>query len=138
MKYCALYTVLLPLAYALYMLLFLHVAEQANEGVILALLPLLYFLPALFCCVGWQWIQRRPIASLETVYICFILPLLFVVIANIFDVYASGYDGINTMFAHFILLLVNALCCVGITGVTALVRLLYRCAKADNAANKLV
>ena len=39
MKYCALYTVLLPLAYALYMLLFLHVAEQANEGVILTLLP---------------------------------------------------------------------------------------------------
>ena len=138
MKYCALYTVLLPLAYALYLLVFRHVAEHASEGVILALLPFLYLLPALFCCIGWQWIQRRPIASLETVYICFMLPLIFVVIANIVDVYTSGYDGFNTLFGHFILLVINILCCAGITGVTALVRLIYRCAMADKTANKLV
>lgn len=126
MKYCALYTMLLPIAYALLMLIFRYTAEQLNASMILALLMVWLLLPALFCSIGWLWIQRQPILRPTTLYICFILPLFFVLICNIVGVFMEGYDGFITIFGHFLLLLANAVCCVGIVGITALVRLLKR------------
>ncbi len=127
MKYCALYSVLLPVAYALLMLIFRYTAEQLNTTMILALLIVWHLLPALFCCIGWLWIQRRPLLRPTTLYICFILPLLFTLICNVVGVFLEGYDGFSTLFGHFLLLVANAICCVGLVGITALVRLLKRC-----------
>lgn len=127
MKYCALYTLLLPLVYVLGWVLFRYTVESLPPAGVLTLLLICYLLPALLCNIGWLWVQRRPILSAETPYICFALPLIFTVVSNIVGVHFGEYDGINTIIGHVIIFVSNALCIAGIVAITALVWLLKRC-----------
>lgn len=123
MKSCIFYTLLLPLLYALLW----YQGEQlipAYMGPAAFLLSTV--LPSLVCCIGWLWIQRRPIRSDETPYICFILPLGVMLLVS--DVYIQliGYDGIDSIFGVIIVLLANAVCCAGLLALTWLLRILWR------------
>lgn len=127
MRSCIFYTLLLPVIYTL---LWLYMDGQQPEfAPPTYLVPLIIFvgltLPSLVCCIGWLWVQRRPILSVETPYICFLLPLGFMMIANITSVYAFGYDGINTIASHVISLGANAICSAALVGLTWFLRLLW-------------
>lgn len=126
MKSCIFYTILLPLLYAL--LWYLMSNDWMPQALAVSFGLLAFVLPSLVCCIGWLWIQRRRIRSAETPYICFILPMGFLCVACVVSVYIWGYDGINTIFGHVLILAINAACCVGLVGLTWLSRLLWRLA----------
>lgn len=131
MKSCIFYTLLLPLLYALLWYLLHHDLMPASLAVPFGILSLI--LPSLVCCIGWLWIQRRRIRSIETPYTCFILPLGFMCVASVVSVYIWGYDGFSTIFGHFLILVANAACSAGLVGLTWLLRLLWRIASAPKA-----
>lgn len=125
MKSCIFYTFLLPLLYAL--LVFLMSYDFLIPPYLAGLIFLLAIaLPSLVCCIGWLWIQRRPIRSMETPYICFILPMVFLLVACVISVHFFGYDGFNTIVGHFLILAANGACCIGLVGLTWLLRMLWR------------
>lgn len=128
MKSCIFYTILLPLLYALLWYLMNH--DLIPQALAATLGFLSFVLPSFVCCIGWLWVQRRRIRSIETPYICFILPLVFLCLANVLSVYIWGYDGFNTIFGHLLILLANVACCFGLVGLTWLLRLLWRIASA--------
>lgn len=134
MKSCIFYTLLLPLLYALLWYLLHHDLMPASLAVPFGILSLM--LPSLVCCIGWLWIQRRRIRSIETPYICFILPLGFMCVASVVSVYIWGYDGFSTIFGHFLILVANAACSAGLVGLTWLLRLLWRIASAPKAGRE--
>ena len=123
MKSSIFYTILLPLLYTLLWYLMSNDLIPQSLAVFFGLLS--FVLPSLICCIGWLWIQRRRIRSIETPYICFILPLGFLCVANVVSVYIWGYDGFNTIFGHFLILAANVACCFGLVGLTWLLRLLW-------------
>ena len=123
MKSCIFYTILLP---PLYALLWYLMSNDLMPQTLAAFFGLLAFvLPSFICCIGWLWVQRRRIRSIETPYICFILPLVFMCVACVVSVHIWGYDGFNTIFGHFLILAANVACCFGLVGLTWLLRLLW-------------
>ncbi|MBQ7024714.1 MAG: hypothetical protein IJN29_14125 [Akkermansia sp.] len=129
MKSCIFYTLLTPLLYTL-------LWYQGEYLIPVFMAPAVHLLdmllPSLVCNIGWLWIQRRPIRSTETPYICFILPLLITLIANYCSVYSLGYDGINTIFGHVIILAANVACCAGLVGLTWILRMLWLASQPRN------
>lgn len=126
MKSCIFYTVLSPLLHALlYALLWYQGEYFIPEFMGPAVYLLNMVMPSLVCNIGWLWIQRRPIRSIETPYICFILPLLSSLLSCYCSVCLVGYDGINTIFSHVIVLAANGACCAGLVGLTWILRMLW-------------
>ena len=127
MKSCIFYTLLLP---ALYALLWYQGEYFIPAYMEPAMFLLSMVLASIICCIGWLWIQRRPVRSPETPYICFMLPLSFMLIVSICYVHATGYDGFNTIFGLFVTLAANAICCAALVGLTCLLQMLWRIVSA--------
>jgi hypothetical protein len=92
---------------------------------ILLTVVLLYFYPALFCCVGWLWIQRQRLLTPLTFVICLVLPGIFgAVFAMSWTVLLGEYDGVMTLFNIGIIAVLNIGCSLGLLTLTALLKFL--------------
>lgn len=92
-------------------------------------------LPALLCCGGWLWIQRRRLKHSYTVYICLVLPMLGAACVPVISMYWNGcYEGGETLFSCVFFAVLNLLCSIALMVCTGVIRLLYRVHRCDVAA----
>lgn len=83
-------------------------------------------LPALFCCIGWLWIQRRRLKYSCTVYICLVLPMLSAAALPVIYLHVNGiYEGGETFVGMALLAALNLAASLALMGITWLVRLVY-------------
>lgn len=122
MKSVIFYTLLLPLLYTL-------LWYQGEHFIPTYMAPAMHLLSMvlapIICCIGWLWIQRRPVRSPETPYICFMLPLGVMLVVSLVYIHTTGYDGINTFFSLFLTLAANAICSAALVGLTGLLKMLW-------------
>lgn len=87
---------------------------------------LCFLLPGLFCCIGWLWVQRRPIQSRTTVNICLLLPVVVGIIGALVDFYIHGFSITYCKIAAIIAAFSNALCALVLITITAAGRWLWQ------------
>lgn len=93
-----------------------------------------YFYPALFCCVGWLWIQRKRLLTPETFVICLVLPGIFgAVFAMAGPLILGGYDGVMSLFNVIFIVALNVGCSVGLLALTALVKFMKNIIRQNNS-----
>ncbi len=108
--HCVSYSILLPIA----ILLLPWLPPSAlKEG----LIPFLLVLPAIPCGIMRLWVQKSRIATLPTIYICLLLPLILSVLlpllANMLSTFPISYSG--TLGEQIISLLTqNTLAALGV------------------------
>lgn len=94
---------------------------------------LIYFYPALFCCVGWLWIQRQRLLTPVTFVICLVLPGIFgAVFAMAGPVLLGEYDGVMTLFNIGFIAVLNIGCSLGLLTLTALLKFLKLVVRQNN------
>ncbi len=92
----------------------------------LMLAVLCYLLPGIFCCVGWLWIQRRPISCRETGVICLIVPAAVAFIGAYVDFYSHGFHKSYCIFSAVFSVVTNLICACILIGATAAARGLWK------------
>lgn len=97
---------------------------ETARSVMLAVLC--FLLPGLFCCVGWLWVQRRPIRSGETLVICLVIPAVVAYIGAYVDFYMHGFNKSYSVFSAIFSVLSNVLCAAVLLVLTGTVRWLWR------------
>lgn len=100
---------------------------ETARSIMLAVLCFLF--PGLFCCVGWLWVQRRPIRSGETLVICLVIPAVVAYIGAYVDFYMHGFNKSYSVFSAVISVLSNVLCAAVLLVLTGIVRRLWRLLK---------
>lgn len=88
----------------------------------LALAGLCFLFPALFCCVGWLWVQRRPVNTVETKSICLQIPVLVGFLGAFADFYWHGFDFSYSLFSSAFSAGTNFISALMLLGFTALIR----------------
>lgn len=88
----------------------------------LMLAVLCFMFPALFCCVGWLWVQRRSPRDAETKRICLLIPLLVGMLGAVADFLWHGFDVSYTLFCAAFAAGANGIVALVLMGLTALVR----------------
>lgn len=98
-----------------------------QEGMLrsLALAMLCFVLPAAFCCIGWLWIQRRPIRSQETVNICLLIPAAIAFIGAWVDFNLHGFHADYTRVSAFFAVVTNLVTAGLLIALTALARWMW-------------
>ena len=91
---------------------------------------LCYLLPGIFCCVGWLWIQRRPISCRETAVICFAIPAAVAFIGAYVDFYSHGFHQSYAVFSAVFSVITNLLCAGILIAATKVERKLWGTRKA--------
>ncbi len=83
-----------------------------------------FLFPALFCCIGCLWVQRRRLRDASTLCICLVLPPLAVLAVEMAALYLNGnpYEPL-AVFGHIFFNLVAA---CGLVLLTFVVRRMYR------------
>ncbi len=90
---------------------------------------LCFLLPGMFCCVGWLWVQRRPIQSIETLFICLVIPAMVAYIGAYIDFYMHGFNKSYAVFSAVFSMLSNVICAAVLLVFTGIVRWLWRLLK---------
>lgn len=116
--HCVSYSILIPIA--ILMLPWLP-SSALQKG----LIQFFLVLPAIPCGIMWQWVQKSRIATLPTVYICLLLPLILSVLlpllAGMLSTFPINYSG--TLGEQIINLITqNTLAALGVTLLTVLGR----------------
>lgn len=88
----------------------------------LALAVLCFLFPALFCCVGWLWVQRRPVNAPETKRICLLIPALVGALGAYADFYLHGFDLPYSLFSSAFSAGTNYIAALLLVGFTILIR----------------
>lgn len=91
----------------------------------LALAGLCFFFPALFCCAGWLWVQRRLVNAPETKRICLQIPALVGFIGAFADFYLHGFDMSYSLLSSAFSAGTNFVAALLLVGLTALLRKLF-------------
>lgn len=91
----------------------------------LALAGLCFLFPALFCCVGWLWVQRRSVNAAETKRICLHIPVLVGFLGAFADFYGNGFDFPYSLFSSVFSAITNCVAALMLVGGTTLVRKLF-------------
>lgn len=92
----------------------------------LMLAVLCYLLPGVFCCVGWLWIQRRPIDCRDTAVICLMIPAAVAFIGAYVDFYTHGFHESYAVHSAVFSAITNLICACILIAATAAVRRLWR------------
>lgn len=91
------------------------------------MLAVLWFLlPGLFCCVGWLWVQRRPIRSGETLVICLLIPAVVAFFGAYVDFYLHGFNKVYVIFSAVFSVITNVIAAAILLAVTGAARYLWR------------
>lgn len=91
----------------------------------LALAGLCFLFPALFCCAGWLWVQRRPVKAPETKLICLQIPTLVGFLGAFADFYLHGFDMGHSLFSSAFSAGTNFIAALLLVELTALLRKLF-------------
>lgn len=83
-----------------------------------------YVFPALFCCIGRLWIERKSVWTIDTIGICMAIPALTIAIAGYIAITNFGmYDGIMSIMGLCFFSGLNITCSLVLMAVTSIVRL---------------
>ena len=77
-------------------------------------------LPGVFCCVGWLWIQHKPVLSRETAVICLAIPAAVAFVGAFADFYIHGFHKNYAIVGAIFSVVTNLICAgllIGITGI---------------------
>lgn len=88
----------------------------------LMLAVLCFMFPAVFCCVGWLWVQRHSLSAPGTKRICLQLVAVVAFLGAVVDFYWHGFDTSYTLLSAVVAVLLNLLVAGILMGLTALVR----------------
>lgn len=88
----------------------------------LMLAVLCFMFPAVFCCVGWLWVQRRSLRAPGTKRICLQLVAVVAFVGAVVDFYWHGFDTTYTLWSAVVAALLNLLVAGILMALTALVR----------------
>ena len=88
----------------------------------LMLAVLCFAFPAVFCCVGWLWVQRRSLCGVETKRICLLVTAIVAFIGAYGDFSWHGFASSYSVFSAVVAVILNLLVAGILMGVTALVR----------------
>ena len=83
-------------------------------------------LPGVFCCVGWLWIQRKPIRSRETAVICLAVPTAVAFIGAFADFYIHGFHKNYAIVGAIFSVVTNLICAGLLIGITSILKSLIR------------
>ena len=96
--------------------------ELLYRGLMLAVLCFMF--PAVFCCVGWLWVQRQSLRAPGTKRICLQLVAVVAFVGAVVDFYWHGFDTTYTLWSAVVAVILNLLVSGILMGLTALVRAL--------------
>lgn len=83
-----------------------------------------YVFPALFCCIGRLWIERKAVWTIDTIGICMVIPALTIAITGYIAITNFGmYDGIMSIMGLCFFSGLNIACSLVLMVVTCIVRL---------------
>lgn len=88
----------------------------------LMLAVLCFMFPAVFCCVGWLWVQRHSLSAPGTKRICLQLVAVVAFVGAVVDFYWHGFDTTYTLWSAVVASLLNLLVAGILMALTALVR----------------
>ena len=94
--------------------------ELLYRGLMLAVLCFMF--PAVFCCVGWLWVQRQSLRAPGTKRICLQLVAVVAFVGAVVDFYWHGFDTTYTLWSAVVAALLNLLVAGILMALTALVR----------------
>ncbi len=97
---------------------------ETARSIMLAVLC--FLLPGLFCCVGWLWVQRRPIRSGETLVICLVIPAVVAFFGAYVDFYMHGFNKSYSVFSAVFSVITNVIAAAILLAVTGAARYLWR------------
>lgn len=88
----------------------------------LMLAVLCFMFPAVFCCVGWLWVQRHSLCAPGTKRICLQLVAVVAFVGAGVDFFWHGFDATYTLWSALVAVILNLLVAGILMGLTALVR----------------
>ncbi len=94
--------------------------ELLYRELMLALLCFVF--PAVFCCAGWLWVQRRSLCGAETKRICLLVTAIVAFLGAYGDFFWHGFDSSYSVFSAVVAVILNLLVAGILMGGTALVR----------------
>lgn len=85
-----------------------------------------FLLPGVFCCIGWLWIQRKPICSKETATICLAIPAAVAFIGTFADFYLHGLHKNYAISSALFSTEFNLLCAAMLIALTGVVKAIWQ------------
>ncbi len=84
-----------------------------------------FFLPGMFCCIGWLWIQRKPICSKETATICLAIPAAVAFIGAFADLYLHGLHKDYAISGALFSVITNLCCSAMLIALTGAIKTIW-------------